>query len=303
MSFYWLFQCLCTQQPPCYCRAGTHAQLPLLVPCGVFPGITLWFSWSSLWATSLPFPLGLNVTRNLPWQPCASPLRALVQGGLLGPGEDKGLAGSPHEQNTLMWDSLLPLQFFACLLVIFAGEVTAGVFAFIGKKVVSSKQPLMWWWGSYGFECPLTWLFHRKTFQETFPCKTLWHSYLEPMTACVITSLEQDEVFASSVQEKVEVWFSREGTSRGAVWKEGIAWEKGTQIQALSLPISECLTKAQNRAYEHSDPVNATRPQTLLAFESPYLLTRLFTCLPGKLFALEVEDTRWKSWTGGKTDL
>lgn len=38
---------------------------------------------------------------------------------------------------------LFPLQFFACLLVIFAGEVTAGVFAFIGKKVVSSKQPLM----------------------------------------------------------------------------------------------------------------------------------------------------------------
>ncbi|NWW39540.1 TSN2 protein, partial [Panurus biarmicus] len=32
-------------------------------------------------------------------------------------------------------DSLLPPQFFACLLVIFAGEVTAGVFAFIGKKV------------------------------------------------------------------------------------------------------------------------------------------------------------------------
>lgn len=30
-----------------------------------------------------------------------------------------------------------PLQFFTCLLVIFAAEVTTGVFAFIGKGVVS----------------------------------------------------------------------------------------------------------------------------------------------------------------------
>lgn len=32
------------------------------------------------------------------------------------------------------------LQFFTCLLVIFAAEVTTGVFAFIGKDVVSTTD-------------------------------------------------------------------------------------------------------------------------------------------------------------------
>lgn len=72
----------------------------------------------------------------------------------------------------------------------------------------------------------------------------------------------------------MKVWFSLEGTSRGTVWKECVAREKGKQIQALNFPTLECSTKAQNRAYEHSDPLNATRPQTLLAFELSYLFTR-----------------------------
>lgn len=33
--------------------------------------------------------------------------------------------------------SVFSQQFFTCLLVIFAAEVTTGVFAFIGKDVVS----------------------------------------------------------------------------------------------------------------------------------------------------------------------
>lgn len=35
--------------------------------------------------------------------------------------------------------SIFSLQFFTCLLVIFAAEVTTGVFAFIGKDVVSKN--------------------------------------------------------------------------------------------------------------------------------------------------------------------
>lgn len=38
-------------------------------------------------------------------------------------------------------------SFFTCLLVIFAAEVTTGVFAFIGKGVVSkARSPFFLWW-------------------------------------------------------------------------------------------------------------------------------------------------------------
>uniref|UniRef100_A0A452HDD9 Uncharacterized protein n=1 Tax=Gopherus agassizii TaxID=38772 RepID=A0A452HDD9_9SAUR len=55
-----------------------------------------------------------------------------------------GCCGAVRESQCLLG------AFFACLLVIFAAEVTAGVFAFIGKKVVSSKVILMLWAG-FGF--------------------------------------------------------------------------------------------------------------------------------------------------------
>lgn len=44
-----------------------------------------------------------------------------------------GCCGAARESQFLLG------AFFACLLVIFAAEITAGVFAFIGKKVVSSN--------------------------------------------------------------------------------------------------------------------------------------------------------------------